>query len=107
MGERSNVVMKCGEEQVVFYAHWFDNEDMLERLRAGLLRGKNAGRLTDYQYLNRIVFCAIVAGDNGDTGFGITQVVHDSGHPVITVDLDKKTVQVEGGEAVTIQDFIK
>jgi len=56
MGDRSNVIVKSGGEQIVFYSHWAGKEIYLD-VKSALGRKE---RWDDFQYLNRIIFCSIV-----------------------------------------------
>lgn len=104
MGDRANVVVKEDGEQVCLYTHWHGHE-LPDILQSSLRRG--AERVDDFQYLTRIIFCDMVKGHETKlTGFGITQNVHDGDNQVITLDLDKKTVQFNTADPVSIEDFV-
>ncbi len=104
MGDRANVVIKGDEEQVCLYTHWHGYE-LPAILQSALKRGKE--RIDNFQYLNRIIFCDMIKGHEEKlTGFGITQNVHDGGTQVITLDMDKKTVQINDSDPVSIDDFM-
>lgn len=106
MGDRANIVLKADEEQVCLYSHWAGS-DLPETLRSALKRGED--RLTDAQYLARIVFCEMLKGDSkgldGLTGFGITQKPWDGDDRVITVDVEAQTVEI-GGKTQSIAEFV-
>lgn len=104
MGDRANVVIKKDAEQVCLYTHWHGYE-LPGILQSSLKRGKD--RIYDFQYLNRIIFCDMIKGHEEKlTGFGITQKVHDGATQVITLDMDKKTVQINGSDPVSFDDFM-
>lgn len=105
MGDRANIVVKSGEEQVVLYSHW-GGSDMPETLRAALERGKS--RWEDFQYLTRIIFCQMVPVKYWAelTGVGITNEVYDNERPIITVNVDEKTVQIGDNPPVSFDAFV-
>lgn len=104
MGDRANVVVKTGNEQVCLYTHWCGS-DLPDILRAALKRGKD--RWTDSQYLTRIIFCEMVKSDAmGTTGFGISQSIGDGSDRVLWVDVRSETVQVNGRAPVSFVDFV-
>ena len=106
MGDRANILVKKGEEQVCLYTHWAGSE-LPETLQKALQRGEQ--RWNDFQYLTRIIFCEMIARDEleGLTGYGITQVPHDGSDRVIQVNVDAQTVQTPRKDAVSFADFIK
>lgn len=106
MGERTNVIVKAGQEQVCLYSHWDDFDEVLEMLREALRRGKSTW--SDFQYLTRIIFCRMIRDNvDGLTGYGITQIVHDNGHPITTVNIDTQQIEVDGQEPVSFERFIE
>lgn len=103
MGDRANILIKSEGEQVCLYSHHGGTE-LPDTLRAAMLRGKE--RLTDPQYLARIIFCEMVRGREMDsTGFGISQTIHDGGDRVIVLDVDAQTVMI-GKRAMGFDEFI-
>jgi hypothetical protein len=104
MGDRANIVVKCQDEQVCLYTHWSGSE-LVEILNAAMIRGED--RWHDFPYLTRIIFCEMVK-DNllGDTGYGISEVPHDGEYRVITVDVDKQTVQIRSTPKMSFKEFI-
>ena len=106
MGDRANIVLKSDGEQVCLYSHW-TGSNIPKTLRAALRRGGD--RLTDAQYLSRIVFCEMLKGDreglDGLTGFGITQKPWDGADRVVTVDVEAQTVEI-GGKLQSIEEFV-
>lgn len=105
MGDRANIVVKSGEEQVVLYSHWGGHE-LPETLRAALERGRD--RWDDFQYLTRIIFCQMVPVKhwNESTDFGITGKVYDNERPIITVNADENTVQFGDKPPVSFEAFV-
>jgi hypothetical protein len=53
-------------------------------------------RWNDAQYLARIIFCRMIGERDimGETGYGITSVICDNEHPIITVDVAKQQVRL-------------
>jgi hypothetical protein len=104
MGDRANVVVKTGDEQVCLYTHWLGG-DLKEILTAALKRGES--RWDDAAYLARVIFCEMVRTDpDGTTGFGISQSIGDGDNNVFTVDVDAGTV-AHNGRAVSIRSFVE
>lgn len=92
MGNRGNVYFK--QEEVFLYTH-YSGTSLGTIVRDALAR---RARWEDGQYLTRIVFCAMVGNRwDGDTGYGITHRIQDSGAPVIVVDTESMTVSVVAG----------
>lgn len=106
MGDRANVVIKTADEQVCLYTHW-NGHSLPEVLSSALSEGR--GRWTDAQYLARIVFCRMVGPAEWDetTGFGISQSVYDGGDRVLTVDVDRQTVQVQDQPPIPFAQYIE
>lgn len=104
MGDRANVVVKSGSEQVVLYTHWAGSE-LPEIVKAAMLRGKQ--RWDDFQYLTRIIFCQMVPQKYWEelTGYGITTQIHDGNRQVIVVDCDAGTVTVGQKEPMPFDSF--
>ena len=102
MGDRGNVIVKDGTDQVCLYTHWFATE-LPETLRLALKRKE---RWTDGSYLTRIIFCEMVGKywkDEG--GFGISQSLGDGANKIIIVDIDSQTVKVGKKEPVRFAEF--
>jgi hypothetical protein len=79
-----------GKSQVYLYTHWTGYK-LAETVREALKRGIE--RWQDGQYLARIIFCEMVKGGEMDlTGFGISSVIGDNGHPIIVVNVDDQTI---------------
>jgi len=104
MGDRANIVIKSGDEQVCLYTHW-NGQSLNDTLKSALIRGKE--RWHDFQYLNRIIFCEMIKDDVMDIGgFGITQNVWDGKDNVIYVDIDKQEVTMQSGNRYDFKDFV-
>jgi len=106
MGDRANIVVKRGEEQVVLYTHW-NGSELPETLRLALKRGES--RWHDFQYLTRIIFCQMIPSEYWaeTTGFGISCKIYDNEYEIITVDVDKRTVQIGGGKPVSFAKYVE
>jgi hypothetical protein len=104
MGDRANVVVKGNGEQVCLYTHWRGSE-LPELVRSALIRGKV--RDNDYPYLSRIIFSEMIRGEvDGLTGYGITATIQDGEDRVVTVDVDKGTVQLNKGKVRSMAKFV-
>jgi hypothetical protein len=103
MGDRGNVIVKDGDEQVCLYTHWGATE-LPETLRRAL---KRRARWNDGSYLCRIIFCEMVDINQWkeETGFGISQTLGDGHNKVITVDVKSQTVKINSKEPVSFNDF--
>jgi len=90
MGDRSNVVVVDESGGAVwFYSHW--------RGKSAFLRAQEAiakrWRWGDASYLARIVYDAIVVGEEGsESGFGISTAPTSSEYPVLAIFLGPKKV---------------
>lgn len=103
MGDRANVIVKTGGEQVCLYSHWGGTE-LPQTLRAAMIRGKS--RWDDPQYLARIIFCEMAKGHEMDTtGLGISQTIGDGGNAILEVDVDKQTVQINQKPPISFDAF--
>lgn len=101
MGDRGNIIVKEGCSEVYLYTHW-SGSDLPGIVSKSLRRGKD--RWNDGPYLARILFCDMLNGDNGLTGFGISSVYGDGGTD-ITVDVDKQTVRLNADEPKPFAEF--
>jgi hypothetical protein len=105
MGDRANIVIKSGEEQVCLYTH-YDGYRLTTILQAAMIHGES--RWEDFQYLTRIIFCEMIKGmEEGLTGYGITQNIHAGGENVIVVDVDAQSIGINGLPCVRFGDFIE
>lgn len=98
MGDRGNVVVIDGgtdltsKTAVFLYTHWAGS-DLPEILQAALQSEAGRGRANDAPYLARIIFDAMIGGDQGsETGFGIWTSILDNEHPLLIVDTRRKVV---------------
>jgi len=105
MGDRANIVVKEGDDQVCLYTHWRGSE-LPDILLTAMKRAKD--RITDYQYLTRIIFCEMVKGHEMElTGYGITSKVGGGENRIITVDVDNKTVKIGiKGVPIDFEDLV-
>ena len=105
MGDRANVVIKSGGEQVCLYTHW-NGSELPETVKKALIRG--ISRRDDFQYLTRIIFCEMVSGSIMETtGFGITQTIGDGGNRVLTVNCDDGTISNNSCAPMSFSDYCK
>jgi hypothetical protein len=89
MGARAQV--KIEDTGVFLYTHWGAGE-IVEDVRTVIRRGK---RLSDPEYLARIIFDQMTLGDQGnETGAGIGTSQHGDIETLVTVDTRTKTVEV-------------
>ena len=86
MGERGNIAING----VYLYTHWKGHR-LKSILKSALMRGKS--RWDDPPYLARIIFCEMMDGDNGLTGYGISTEIEDNNHNAFEVDTDKQAVR--------------
>lgn len=92
MGDRANVVIDDSGERVYLYTHWGGME--LPQVVQGALAKRQ--RWDDAPYLARIVFCAMVKGqEDEETGYGISTSPPDNEHPLIVLDCRNKKVKLE------------
>lgn len=96
MGARSNVILRSGNQQVVFYSHWA-GEELFTCAQKAINNGKD--RWDDFQYLTAIVarqiFKAFDPELAGSTGIGITQFVADNQYPILVLDADNQMAWFE------------
>ena len=104
MGDRANVRIRYEDGQdIYFYTHWSGTE-MPGTVAASLARGRS--RWDDESYLARILFCDLVKGDElGLTGFGIAPYIGDNEHPILTVDMKHRRVEIEGRGAWSFEEY--
>ncbi len=88
---RSNIAIKYGDgNKIYFYSHW-DGADMKEILKNALIRGKE--RWNDEAYLARIIFSEMIKDNILDlTGYGIAPYEMDKNYETIVVDIKNKTI---------------
>ena len=111
MGDRANIVIDDGGSRVFLYTHGagFDLPAVLQAALARRLRW------SDPQYLARIIFQQMLRGDMGETGFGISAVIHDNSYPLLIVDCAKQAVRIEAerrgkihgsGKEFSFEDYV-
>lgn len=112
MGDRANVVIVKGDEQVCLYTH-SNGSNLPLIVSRGIARAIKDRREDDFQYFNRIIFCEMLKfakADLDDTiGFGISQEVHDGGNKIVYINLDYGTVELQSpeteGHSATLKEF--
>jgi hypothetical protein len=93
MGDRSNIVIKSGDQEIFLYGHWMGLE-YINVLKKALERGKD--RWQDPAYLARIVFCEMVRSDiDGSMSYGIWSSPIDNSYLYLVVDCDKQRIRLE------------
>ena len=103
MGDRANVLVKDGANQVYLYTHW-SGEELPKTLQTALKRKQ---RWDDSYYLARIIFCQMVKGvEDKETGYGISSIVGDGDDRILTVDIEEQKVRWKA-KAASFNDFIK
>lgn len=92
MGDRANIVIRDGAEQVVLYGHW-SGETYIKDAQTALAKKWR----WDYPpYLARIVYDVFVGESAGDeTGFGIWPSRCDNEYPILVIDTGKQRVYFE------------
>lgn len=107
MGDRGQVTVRERGKDVYLYTHWGASE-LVDDVRAALIRAQQGGRLDDSCYLSRIIFCQMMPPDQQyeTTGFGISAVPTD-GRDII-IDVDNQTIQSPdyGFGIQSLKDFI-
>ena len=102
MGARAQV--KIEDTGVFLYTHW-GSKEIVEDVRTVIRRGL---RLTDPEYLARIVFDQMTLGEQGsETGAGISTTQHGDNDILVTIDTTKRTVRVDNirEKTSTVQSF--
>lgn len=93
MGTRGNIKVISGRSTVYLYQH-YDADNLPYKLQSALLRAKAGCRLSDGQYLGRMIFSEMIQENiMGATGYGISSDLHDGDDRVLTVDVDNQTIQ--------------
>jgi len=105
MGNRASIVVKSQTDQVVLYTHW-NGDELIDVAKKSLNRGKS--RWNDLQYLARIIFSDMIAGDErSTTGFGISGRIGAGDDKVITICLHNQAVSINGRPAIGFIEFIE
>ncbi|ULA64482.1 MAG: hypothetical protein LZF86_140007 [Nitrospira sp.] len=106
MGDRGNIVMKDGNQEIFFYTQW-RGEELLTVVRSALARRQ---RWDNSPYLSRMVFCELVKGRVDDAaGFGISTERDDFEHDDVVVDVRNRVVYTrkpQEGEDVRTSDAL-
>lgn len=90
MGARAQV--KIEDTGVFLYTHWGSGE-IVEDVRTVIRRGE---RLSDPEYLARIVFDQMTLGQQGETlGAGISTSQHGDIDVLVTINTAKRTVRID------------
>lgn len=90
MGTRAQVRIK--DTDVYLYQHW-DGDGLMETVVKAVNGSVGQNRQGDPEYLTRIIFCAMVKGDEaGETGFGIGMEQHGDIEYLVTVDCENRTI---------------
>src|SRR5260221_10167135 len=124
MGDRANIVVlqpkgdkvkqitdalfAKGRERIYLYSHG-GGEDLPKVLQIALAR---KARWDDHAYLTRMIFCAMVVGEDpeSETGYGISTSRPDNQHDYLVVDCDAQTVsrvEEDSGKVVKEWSFKK
>lgn len=109
MSTRAQVLIK--ETGIYLYQH-ADGYDLFETVKESLKRVEKAGRLTDVEYMTRMVFCDMINkmetvnadpimkkslisnyGFSGSLGFGIGKEKHGDIEYLVTIDKKGKATQ--------------
>ena len=112
MGDRAQVRIVANKDKeynhdVWLYTHWRGTE-LVEVVSRAMSREV---RWWDAEYLTRIIFSGMVKNDiDGETGYGIGNHQHGDVYRVITIDIDKQQVTVDGwrgipDETYSFEDF--
>jgi len=107
MGDRSNIVIKEGKEEVFLYGHNMGRH-YISVLAEALTRGRD--RWQDPSYLARIVFCEMTKDTKAETtGYGIWCSLTDNEHPLLVVDCPNRAVRLETekGRKVLLADSME
>ncbi len=103
MGDRGNIVILEREAPPLFlYTHW-GGSDLVRYAAAGLRRAPD--RWNDPAYLARSVFVALLDGDDGTTGFGISTYPPDNEHPFLVLDSNQDAYECRPNGALSAQAF--
>lgn len=98
MGDRANILVKDGENKVYLYSH-SSGSRLPEILKNALAKNE---RWDDAPYLTRIIFCEMIKSEQGamdrTTGFGISSTVGDGDDRILTVDVGKQTITLNGND---------
>ena len=102
MGDRGNICIKEGIEEVWLYTHWGGSgiREVVRTALAKRLRWNNA------PYLARIIFDVLTDGSHGEeTGFGIWSSICDNGHEPVIVNVETQKVRI-GDRLIPVAEYI-
>ncbi len=89
MGDRGNIVVREGSQEIWLYTHWCGS-DIADVVQKAL---QKKWRWDDAPYLTRIIFDTLTEGCYGEeTGFGIWTGPCDNEHDILVVDVGQKKV---------------
>jgi hypothetical protein len=92
MGARAQVHIQ--DNGVYLYTHW-GSGSIIEDVQTALASDAGRNRLTDPDYLARIIFDVLKDGDTtGETGFGIGTSQLDGNDCLVSIDCAKRQVTV-------------
>ena len=95
-----------GEHPVYLYAHWGAGGPTRHAVSMALLHGGKEGRRTDFEYLNRIIFCKMVEDPEGSLSYGIGTEIHGDIEEFIVLDLKEQAVyHYEGFDSNVMNDM--
>jgi len=112
MGDRGiiKVYQQNNYAPVYLYTHWRGSE-IYGVVKRALSR---RARWDECAYLTRIIFCELVAGEEGnETGFGISTFIPDNEHTIIGVNTESQMISFEERDGsgrvkfeMSFEDFI-
>jgi hypothetical protein len=105
MGDRGNIAVAMDDGGIIYlYTHW-GGSGIRHDLERALARRQ---RWNDAPYLTRIIFDEMTTGQHGnETGFGLSTYPPDNEHPILTVHCGQQKVYIDGGPAVSFEDWAK
>ena len=93
MGARGNLGFRsAGESTIYLYTHWRGHE--LEELAAEAVRAAQP-RWGDPSYATRMALTALIGGVTDDLGYGVSTEPEDNEFPLIVIDWNARTVEIE------------
>lgn len=104
MGDRASILVKEDNEDkgVFLYTHWAGHI-LPKTLKEALIRGRD--RWDDPSYLTRIIFCEMVKGKELETtSYGISTRETDGSYPLITLNVEKQTIE-RNGEVFSFEEY--
>ncbi len=93
MGNRANIKITEGTNQVFLYTHWDGIEGTVNTVADVLASPMGQSRKHDPSYLTRIMFDHLTKDSHGqETGYGIWPEAPDNSYPIVTVDVSNQIV---------------